>query len=142
MSYIWRAAYPSWITHSKQGGPSALQLRRCGIYNFHKEVFIGQTTLPLAPYLMSSGPKKMATSLNRVYYHILALWPAAFFIWLVWLTYCEHNKLFRRETFKEDFLAEYKVHIMGLYVLESRLEQHGLASYKGSLSVCLCVSRT
>lgn len=28
---------------------------------------------------------------------------------------------------------------MGLYVLESRLEQHGLASYKGSLSVCVCV---
>lgn len=27
---------------------------------------------------------------------------------------------------------------MGLYVLESRLEQHGLASYKGSLSVCVC----
>lgn len=26
---------------------------------------------------------------------------------------------------------------MGLYVLESRLEQHGLASYKGSLCVCV-----
>lgn len=109
MSYIWRAAHPSWITHSEQGGPSALQLRRCGVYNFHKDVFIGQTTLPLAPYLMSSGPKKVATSLNLVYYHILALRPCIFLLQhlsfglfgshIVSTTSC-------LETFKEDFLAE------------------------------------